>query len=192
MARALAIKSRDICTRAADFLEEQPEETMNDSEGEREMDTSITPFGEGTSFVVDSFTFLQTPDDASFELVPSPFLLKEQKETVRIVLHKIFHTLISGNITQLAYCRHATNNIFSMDWAPLYDMEQRLVDLRAQVKIRRQELDILVIAQDETLTALTTLRGSIERTRSMLADLEWQYVFQQQKLDEQLLRMQAC
>lgn len=71
-------------------------------------------------------------------------------------------------------------------------MEQRLVDLRAQVKIRRQELDILVIAQDETLTALTTLRGSIERTRSMLADLEWQYVFQQQKFDEQLLRMQAC
>lgn len=76
--------------------------------------------GKGTSLAVDSSIMPQTPDDASFELVPSPFLLKEQKETVRIVLHKIFHTLISGNITQLAYCRHATNNIFSMDWAPLY------------------------------------------------------------------------
>ncbi|KAJ8649440.1 hypothetical protein MRB53_002463 [Persea americana] len=68
-------------------------------------------------------------------------------------------------------------------------MGQRLTNLRAQIEIRRQELDIPITAQDETLVALTTLRGSIERTRSMLADLERQYEFQQRKFEEQSLRM---
>ncbi|KAJ8644439.1 hypothetical protein MRB53_006187 [Persea americana] len=114
MARSLTIKSQVICTRAANLLEEQPEEKMDDSEGEREMDTSITscnfhllPFPQ--------FVFFSTPDDASFELVRSLVLLKELKQTVRILLHKIFHILTSGNIAQLAYFCHAANNIFSMD-----------------------------------------------------------------------------
>ena len=140
------------------------------------------------------------------------------------MLHWMTHTLTSGNLSQLTYCRWATNNIFCMNWAPLdirplttifdeifayletlknlhnlgpdalfqQEMGQRLTNLRAQIEIRRQELDIPITAQDETLVALTTLRGSIERTRSMLADLERQYEFQQRKFEEQSLRMQAC
>lgn len=136
---------------------------MDDSEEEREMDTSITPcnflhlssllfilssviltskfllscvspffftVGDGTSSSTpiaiggsahnaDSPAIPQTPDDASFELAPSPALLKEQKETVKIILHEITHTLTGGNFTQLAYCRHAANNIFNMNWAPV-------------------------------------------------------------------------
>ncbi|KAJ8633444.1 hypothetical protein MRB53_026780 [Persea americana] len=68
---------------------------------------------------------------------------------------------------------------------------QRLTSLRAQVEIRCQELDIPLTAQDETLAALSTLRGSIERTRSMLANLEQQQEFQQQKFEEQSSRMWA-
>ncbi|KAJ8618028.1 hypothetical protein MRB53_014214 [Persea americana] len=75
-------------TRAADYLEEQLKEVMDDSEGEREMDISITPFGEGTSYAtpiaiegsaykVDSLAVPQTPDDVSLELAPLPVLLKE-------------------------------------------------------------------------------------------------------------------
>ncbi|KAJ8633499.1 hypothetical protein MRB53_026835 [Persea americana] len=79
--RALAIEARVICTKATDFLDEKPEEVLDDSEEEREMNTSITPF----------------------------------------------------------------------------DIE-----------------------------------GSMERTHLMLADLEWQYEFQQQKFKEQSLLMQAC
>ena len=78
-------------------------------------------------------------------------------------------------------------------WAPLHCSErrwgQRLINLGAQVEIRCQELDILMTAQDETLTALSTLRGSIESTRSMLANLEQQYEFQQQEFEEQSSRM---
>ena len=43
IAQTLALQARVICTRAADYLEEQPEEVMGNSEEEREMDTSITP-----------------------------------------------------------------------------------------------------------------------------------------------------
>ena len=41
--RALAIEARVICTKATDFLDEKPEEVLDDSEEEREMNTSITP-----------------------------------------------------------------------------------------------------------------------------------------------------
>ncbi|KAJ8618011.1 hypothetical protein MRB53_014197 [Persea americana] len=81
---------------AADFLEEQPEEMMDGSEEKREMDTSITPC---TSSAADSPVVPQTPDDASFKLVPSSVLLKEQKETTKIMLHRISHNLTIGNIT---------------------------------------------------------------------------------------------
>lgn len=58
--------------------------------------------------------------------------------------------------------------------------------------VRRRELDVPVTTRDETLTALSMLRGSIERTHLMLVDLERQYVFQQQKFEEQSSRIQAC
>ncbi|KAJ8621779.1 hypothetical protein MRB53_030308 [Persea americana] len=140
------------------------------------------------------------------------------------MLHGITHTLTSGNITKLANCRRAANNILNMNWAPLdvrplkaiFDerfpyleclrdhhslgptalfqkkVGERLTCLWAQVEIRCQELNVLVTAPDETLAALSTLRGSIERTHSMIADLERQYEFQQQKFKEQSLKMQAC
>ena len=116
---------------------------MDDSEEEREMDTSITPcnflplsslqfilssviliskfllscvspfflaVGEGTSSIApiaiegsapnaDSPIILRTPDDASFELAPSPTLLKEQNESVKIMLHGITHILTNGNLS---------------------------------------------------------------------------------------------
>lgn len=179
---------------------------------------------EGILLAIDSSTVPQTPDDASFELVPSPVSLKEQKETMKISLHGIFHILTSGNITQLAYSWRVSNNIFNADWAPLdvrplraisdelffyleclkdvhnlgptalfqQEVEQRLVDLHGQVENKRQELDIPITAQSETLAALETLRGGIERTRSMLAGLEQRYRFQQWKFEEQSSRMQAC
>ncbi|KAJ8621763.1 hypothetical protein MRB53_030292 [Persea americana] len=163
--------------------------------------SSATPVAiEGSAYNVDSPIVPQTPDDASFKFAPSLCLLKEQKETVKIMLHGITQTLTSGNLSQLAYCQRAANNIFCMNWAPLnirslraifdelfayleslkdlhnlgpaalfrQEVRQRLTNLRAQVEIRRQELDIFITTQDETLAALTTLRGSIERTRSML------------------------
>ena len=57
------------------------------------------------------------------------------------------------------------------------EVGQRLSSLLAQVEIKRQELDIPMTAQDETLTALSTLKMSSERTLSMLPDLERQYEF---------------
>ncbi|KAJ8644416.1 hypothetical protein MRB53_006164 [Persea americana] len=84
--RAFDTEARAICTKATNFLEEQPEEVMDDYE--EEMDTSITPFGECTSSVIPmtiegsahdaNFPDVpQIPDDKSFELVPSSALLKE-------------------------------------------------------------------------------------------------------------------
>ena len=178
----------------------------------------------GSAHNVSSPAVPQTPDDVSFEFAPSPALLKEQKETVKIMLHGITHTLTSGNLLQLAYCRRAADNIFNMNWAPLdisplraifdelfayleslkdlhnlgpaalfqQEVGQRLINLRAQVEIKRKELDIPIIAQDETLAALSTLRVSIERTRLMLADLEQRYEVQQLKFEERSSRIQAC
>ena len=45
-------------------------------------------------------------------------------------------------------------------------VRQRLTSLWAQVEIRLQEMDIPMTAQDETLAALSMLRGSIEGTHS--------------------------
>ncbi|KAJ8644417.1 hypothetical protein MRB53_006165 [Persea americana] len=62
----------------------------------------------------------------------------------------------------------------------LFEQEvgQRLTSLRAQLEVRRRELDVPMTAQDETLTTLSTLRGSIDRTCATLDDLELQYDFQ--------------
>lgn len=54
----------------------------------------------------------------------------------------------------------------------------RLTSLQAQLEVRRRELDVPVTHQDETLTALSMLQGSIDRTHATLADLERQYEFQ--------------
>ncbi|KAJ8644161.1 hypothetical protein MRB53_005909 [Persea americana] len=155
---------------------------MDYSEEEREMDTSNTPFGEGNSSVH------RISDDASFELALSPALLKEHKETVKIMLHEITHTLTSGNITQLAHCRRAANNIFSMNWAQLDIRPLKTIfdELFTYLESLRDLYSLgptaLFRQEDETLAALSTLRGSIERTRSMLADLE-----RQRKLEAALL-----
>ncbi|KAJ8632688.1 hypothetical protein MRB53_026024 [Persea americana] len=118
-----------------------------------------------------------------------PALLKEQKETAPLdirPLKAIFDELF-------AYLK-SLRDLHSLGPTALFQQEvgQRLTSLRAQVEIRCQELNVPATAQDGTLTALSTLRGSIERTRSMLADLERQYDFQQQKFEEQSSRMQAC
>ncbi|KAJ8615513.1 hypothetical protein MRB53_034885 [Persea americana] len=106
LTRALAIEAQ-----VTDFLEEQPEEVMDDSEEERQMDTSITPCTsanpiiiEGNVHDVDSLVVPQTANDASFKLVPSQALLKEQKDTLKIMLLEITQTLASGNLTQLTNC----------------------------------------------------------------------------------------
>lgn len=57
------------------------------------------------------------------------------------------------------------------------EVEERLVSLQTQLKARRKELDVPVTAQGETLAALAVLRGNIDRTRLILADLEQQYAF---------------
>ena len=72
------------------------------------------PIGEGTSanpiiiegnvHDVDSLVVPQTANDASFKLVPSQALLKEQKDTLKIMLLEITQTLASGNLTQLTNC----------------------------------------------------------------------------------------
>ncbi|KAJ8632668.1 hypothetical protein MRB53_026004 [Persea americana] len=140
----------------------------------------------------------ETPDDAAFELVPSPALLKEQKDTVKIMLHGITHTLTNGNLNQLSNYGRVANNIFGMNWEQLdirplraifderfayleslkdlsglspiglfqQEVGQRLTSLRGQLAVRRQELDVLVTAQNETLTVLLMLQGSIDKTHS--------------------------
>ncbi|KAJ8627304.1 hypothetical protein MRB53_020611 [Persea americana] len=115
LTRVLAIETRVICTSAIDFLEEQPEEVMDDSEEEIEIDTSIIACTSSATLK----TIEGSAHDASFELVPSPALLKEQKDTMKIMLLGITQTLTSGKFTQLTNCRRAANNIFGMNRAPL-------------------------------------------------------------------------
>lgn len=74
---------------------------------------------EESAHIVDPPVVPQTPDNASFELVPSLAFFKEQKETVKMLLHGIIHTLTSGNLLRLAYYRRTANYVFSRDWVPL-------------------------------------------------------------------------
>lgn len=68
-------------------------------------------------------------------------------------------------------------------------VEERLVSIQAQLESGHQELDLPVVAQSKTFVALDRLRDSINKTWLVLVDQEQQYIFQQQRLEEQL---QAC
>lgn len=61
----------------------------------------------------------ETPDNASFELTPSPVLLKQQKSCIRMMLTGVTRTIIACKLDQLFNCRLVVDNIFSMNWAPL-------------------------------------------------------------------------
>lgn len=81
---------------------------------------------------------------------------------------------------------HDPNTLFEQE------VEERLVSLRAQLESQRQELDAPIVAQNVTLASLDKLRDIIEKTRLVLVDLEQQYILQQQRLEEQSSRLEAC
>lgn len=74
---------------------------------------------EGSTCAIDSSFVPQAPDDASFDLAPSPTSLKEQRDCIKMMLLGITYTVTSGDLTQLFNCRRARNDVFSMNWAPL-------------------------------------------------------------------------
>lgn len=59
------------------------------------------------------------------------------------------------------------------------EVEEGLGNILAQLESERRELDLSVVALNETHVAFGRLRDNIDKTRLVLVDLEQQYIFQQ-------------